>query len=186
MTALSDIHKIRYLGGPLDELDETMAAAELWRAIGFAACIWARMEQHIDAILIHLNQPRHSENLCDPDHPIGFRQKIKLLKRWFNQHPALAKHREAIRKITSDLLVLSKTRHMLLHSILDAYDPRTKTATFRSIKPKTQMTFTVYKHTGTVDNLVAFADRTRNVYLRLARISPQLFMPDAIELLRRP
>jgi hypothetical protein len=186
MTALSDIHQIRFLGGPLDELDETAAAAELWRAIGLAACTWARMEQHIDAVLVHLNQPKHSEKLCDPDHPIGFRRKIKLLKRWFNQHPALAEHRETMRKITSDLLVLSKTRHTFLHSILDAYNPATKTATFRSIQPKTRTTFTVYKHVGTVDNLLAFADHTRNVYLRLARISPKLFTPDAIELLQRP
>jgi hypothetical protein len=85
----NDIHKIRFTGGPLDSPEEMKAAAELWRAIGLAACAWARLEQHLDAVLIHVNQPKHSEKLHDPDRPIGFKRKIKLLKRWFNQHPVL-------------------------------------------------------------------------------------------------
>jgi len=111
------------------------AAAELWRAIGLAACTWSRLEQHVEVVLIHLNQRKHSEKLYDQDHPIGFKRKIKLLKRWFNQHPALAEHRDILRTITTDMLSLSVTRNTFLHSILDSYDRATSTATFRAVRP---------------------------------------------------
>jgi hypothetical protein len=181
MTIPDDIHKIRFMGGPLDSPDQMEAAAELWRTIGLAACTWARLEQHIDAVLIYLNQPKHSEKLCDAEHPIGFRRKIKLLKRWFNQHPALAQHRKAIREITSDLLVLSQTRNAFLHSILDDYNPSTRTAIFRSIQVKEQDTYVATKHVGTIDNLLAFAGRTHAAHLKLTGISPTLFTADALE-----
>jgi hypothetical protein len=181
-----DIHKIRFIGGPLDSPEQMKAAAELWRTIGLAACTWARLEQHIDAVLIYLNQPKHSEKLCDPEHPIGFRRKVRLLKRWFNRYPALAEHRKTIREISTDLLILSKTRNAFLHSILDDYNPSTRTAIFRSVQAKAQNTYVATKHEGTIDNLLAFASRTHAAHLKLAGVSPTLFTPDAIERLRKP
>jgi hypothetical protein len=130
-----DITRLNFIGGPLDDEEQLKASAELLNAIGLATCVWARVEQLIDAALIYLNQPKHSEKIHDPDHPIGFKRKIKLLKRWFNQHPALADHRDVIREITTELLELSGTRNAVLHSILDSYDPNTKTLVFRSIQP---------------------------------------------------
>src|SRR5215204_5755330 len=177
---------ISFIGGPLDDGEQMKAAAELWRAIGLAACTWSRLEQHVEVVLIHLNQREHSEKLYDEDHPIGFKRKIKLLKRWFNQHPALAEHRDTLRTITTDMLSLSVTRNTFLHSILDSYDPATSTATFRAVRPTSDTTYAVSKHVGTVGTLINFAGAVQDTHLRFARISTGLFTADAAARLRIP
>jgi hypothetical protein len=182
----NDIHQIRFAGGPLDSEQGLKTCAELFNVIGLAACVWARLELFIDAALIHINQPQHSEKLHDQDHPIGFRRKIKLLKRWYNQHPALAEQRASIRKITSELLELSTTRNQFLHSILDSYDPTTQTAVFRSIRAKTNTTYEALKHVGTLSNLLNFAMSVQDAHRRLGEIFPQLFNPDVAARLQTP
>jgi len=166
-----DIYKVRLSGTPLDDPESMEASAELWRVIGLSACTWARLEQHIDMVLIHLNQPKHSEKLHDPDHPIGFKRKIKLLKRWFNQHPALAEHRASLRQITTKMLALSKTRNAFLHSILDSYDPSTKTAVFRAVRAMSPTTYQAGKYVGTLETFLQFAGETHAAHLRFALIS---------------
>jgi hypothetical protein len=181
-----DIYKVRLSGTPLDDPESMEASAELWRVIGLSACTWARLEQHIDMVLIHLNQPKHSEKLHDPDHPIGFKRKIKLLKRWFNQHPALAEHRASLRQITTKMLALSKTRNAFLHSILDSYDPSTKTAVFRAVRAMSPTTYQAGKYVGTLETFLQFAGETHAAHLRFALISTGLFTPDALARLQTP
>jgi hypothetical protein len=181
----NDIRKIKFTGGPLDSPEEMKAAAELWRAIGLAACVWARLEQHLDAVLIHLNQPKHSEKLHDPDHPIGFKRKIKLLKRWFNQHQVLAEHRNSMRPITTEMLSLSETRNQILHSILDSYDLATKTAVFRAVRAKTDTTYEATKYVGTLETLLNFAASARTVHLRFAHLCRGIFTPDVLTRLQK-
>jgi hypothetical protein len=84
-----DILGIALTNTPLDSPTEMADAAELFRVLGLASSSWMRLEMHLDMVLLFLNQPQHSEKLYNKDHPMGFRNKIKLLKRWFNQHPAL-------------------------------------------------------------------------------------------------
>jgi hypothetical protein len=108
----------------------------------------------------------------DPDHPIGFKKKIKLLKRWFNRHPALV------------VLSLSNTRNTFLHSILDSYDPKTQTAIFRSLQAKTDHTCEFHKSVGTLENLLRFAEAAQRAHLQFVSISAPLFAPDVIARLR--
>lgn len=46
-------HKYRYIGGPIELPDECHT---LFADYGLAAASWARMEQHIDAILVQINK----------------------------------------------------------------------------------------------------------------------------------
>ena len=178
------LHRLRFVGGPLDT--EREAATPLFAALGAASATWARLEQHVDAALIHLNQKRHSEQLFDPDHPVSFTKKLKLLKRWFvNQHPALAGDREENRDIATDLKVLSGDRNKFLHSIVDSYDPDTGTVAFIAVRALGEDKFNIARHVGTVASLLRFADQVNERHLRLAKISTTLFGPDAVARLRK-
>ena len=79
-------HRFDFEGGPIDNFE---TAREAFEVLGHAAMAWARLESHVDAVLIHVNKAVHSTELYNPEHPIGFANKLKLLKRWFNQHPFL-------------------------------------------------------------------------------------------------
>src|SRR4051812_38190415 len=104
MTIADDIYRLSVADTPLDDPAKMAGAAELFRAIGLAASSWSRLETHLDMVLIFLNQPQHSNEIHDRDHPIGFKRKIKLLKRWFNQHPALKIAAKDFRTLSPKLL----------------------------------------------------------------------------------
>jgi hypothetical protein len=186
MVATDDDLYIKFTDGPLDSPEYLRAATELWRVIGIASCVWARLEVHLDLILVFLNQPKHSEKLHDPDHPIGFKRKIRLLKRWFNQHPALAEHRDAVRSIASEMLELSQTRNAFLHSILESYDLNSQTAIFRSVRAMSPTTCQFVKHVGTIEILLNFADSSQKAHKRFVRLTTGIFTPDAIARLQKP
>jgi hypothetical protein len=170
----------------MDSPEGMTSAVELWRALGIAACTWARLEQHLDAVLILLNQPKHSEKLHDREHPVGFKKMVRLLKRWFNQHPALAEHRDAVRPITTQMLALSKTRNAFLHSILDSYDPSTSTAVFRGVRAMSDTTYQVVKYVGTIGTILKFAEEAQITYLKFARVSVGLVASGSLERLEKP
>ena len=115
-------------------IDDPDTPRSVFTAIGRAAMAWARLEQHLDAVILHINQKRHSEEL-HREHPISFEGKMQVVKRWFNQHPGLLPHKEAMRELTSTLKILSKeARNPLLHSIFARYNAATKEITLQSIK----------------------------------------------------
>jgi hypothetical protein len=182
----NDILAITFGNTPLDDPDQMADAAELFRAIGLASMSWSRLEMHVDMVLLFLNQPHHSERLHDKDHPIGFKSKIKLLKRWFNQHPALKHQSGEMRQITSRLLELGQTRNTFLHSILSSFDPATKQAVWRSIKPASEATYNVGKHIGTIETLIVFAAEATTIHKKLALLGKSIFTPDAVARLRTP
>src|SRR5215469_7794592 len=87
------VHEIRFGGGPLED---AATAQPLLFALGRLAATWGRLEQQIDTIILQINKRHHSSEvraLFDPEHPVSFRKKIQLLKKYFNQHPALASHK---------------------------------------------------------------------------------------------
>jgi hypothetical protein len=160
-------------------------AAELFRAIGLATCSWSRLETQIDMVLIYLNRPRHSLALYDRDHPIGFRSKIKLLKRWFNQHPALANGAISLRQLTPKILELNQQRNSYLHSVLQDFDPLTKVAIWGGIKAAGSETYKVGRHIGSVETLIAFATEAHLAHVEFARIGRELFGSGMIEQLQK-
>jgi hypothetical protein len=172
---------------PLDSQTELIGAAELFRALGIASSSWMRLEMHLDMVLLILNQPKHSEELYEKDHPIGFRNKIKLLKRWFNQHPELKPHSGEFRGLSSKILNLSKTRNIFLHSILSSFDPVTKEAVWRSIKPVSESTYAVNRHAGSIETLIIFAAEVNKTHFELAaKVTTKVFAPGAIARLQTP
>ena len=185
MSAASDIERITLTNTPLDDPNKMAEAAELFRAIGLATSSWARLETHIDMVLIHLNQPKHSLKLYQKDHPIGFKSKVKLLKRWFNQHPALKPQAGGLRAIAPKFLELGQQRNIFLHSILSDYDPATKRAIWRGIKPEGEETYRVGKHIGSVDHLINFAAASHEAHVKFAKVCRSLYDSGMLEQLRK-
>ena len=87
-----------------------------------------------DAIILHINKKEHSEEFYR-EHPVSFDNKIDVVKRWFNRHPALVTHKDFMRELTSTFKILSKqARDPLLHEIFAAYDAQKKELTIQSIR----------------------------------------------------
>lgn len=68
-------------------VDSPDVPRSVYAAVGKAAMAWARLEQHLDAVLLQVNKKRFSESLYR-EHPGTFIGKVRLLKDWFNKHPA--------------------------------------------------------------------------------------------------
>jgi hypothetical protein len=168
-------------GGPLDDPERP---TELFEALGFAACAWARMEQHLDTILIHVNKSEYSEKLYTERHPVMISGKIKLFKRWFNQHPALAGMAGMARLLTSGIKQISGNRHTFIHAALEAWDPETKTAKFHGIKFDGDDSFLAETFDVHLDFIIRFGKHVNQANELLADISKRLFTEDAARLLR--
>jgi hypothetical protein len=169
---------------PLDDPAKMANAAELFHTVGLAASEWTRLEVHLDFILIYLNQPKHSEEIYDKDHPMAFKKKVRLLKRWFNQHPILKPFAADFRALSPRLIELSNVRNTFLHSILSSYDPNTKEAVWRGIRPLTATTYSVSMHVGTIARLINFAGEVHSAHVAMAKIDRKMVDSGAIEQLR--
>jgi hypothetical protein len=130
LSGRSDL-EFNLVGGPLEAPDDH---SSLFAALGFAGSAWARMEQQLDIVLIHINKEKLSSRLYQPEYPIAFERKIKLAKRWFNQHPPLKPYRDDIRLFTSKVKEIAPIRNHLLHSILQDWNPKEQVATMQTIK----------------------------------------------------
>lgn len=56
-----------FMGGPIDEKCDAVMLA-----LGYIGASWARLEKHINVLIIQINKAQHSTeelNLYDPDHP---------------------------------------------------------------------------------------------------------------------
>jgi hypothetical protein len=170
----------RLTGGPLDAFADHK---ELFAAIGFAATTWARFEAHLDAILIHVNSEAHSKDIYNPDHPVTFDRKIKLLKRWFNQHPSLAHHTENMRRLTSTGKELSLMRIQILHSILEDWDSQAQKAVFKECKWAGNE-WRITSLSWTIKGLRDFGDNMNIGNKALQSISADIFTEDGLARLR--
>ena len=170
------------IGGPLDKPQN---AHPLFYALGLIASNWARLEQHLNILIMHVNAEEHSVELFDPNHPVSFRRKIKVLKTWFNHYPALINFTEDVRGLTSDLKGLGDSRNLYLHSILETWDQKTETAHFKGIKYEGGDNFTIKTFSITLDGLMAFAKLLNIANRRLSLITRQLFTPEALDILKQ-
>src|SRR5262249_16521141 len=102
-------------GGPIDECDR---AIEVFTALGHGATAWARLERHPTFLLVKINKAEHSPDatsLFQPNHPSQAGNKLKMLKRYFNQHPALAKQADTFRDLRRDIKNALKDRNGYMH-----------------------------------------------------------------------
>ena len=76
-------------------------------------------------------------------------------------------------------------RNEFLHSILSDYDPETKTATWRGIRPDGPETYKVGKYVGTVENLILFAAEAHQAHVEFAKVGRDLFESGVIEQLKK-
>jgi hypothetical protein len=123
----------RVLGGPIDN---PKPARKAFQAIGYMSCALARLETHIDLLLYHLNKKEFGKQLFDLKHPLQFTDKVKMLRRYFQQHPNLAAHRKEVEKLTDELPDAAHLRNIPLHAIFDHYDVNTDQVTLTSIRPE--------------------------------------------------
>ena len=167
-------------------VDDPNTPRSVYTAIGRAAAAWARLEQHLDAVLFQVNKRRHSESLYE-EHPRDFARKLKLLKKWFNKCPALAVHKQEMAALTRNLRVLSREfRNPMLHSIFARYDPQKQVLDFCSIRSMGGDNFNI-RETRTDMQRLRKAPKTLNQANEiLSWISRDLFSPDGIARLEKP
>lgn len=175
-------HDFLLIGGPIDDAE---AHKELFEAIGLAAISWARLEQHLDAVLIHVNKAKFEE-LYEPQHPIAFSGKVRLLKSWFNNHPELSALEDEMRQLTSSLKKLSPHRNFYLHSILEGWNPTTQMVTFNSIKYEGDDDFRCRREDVPLEAIRSFTRMVNVSNKYLSAISRVLFTPDALARFRKP
>lgn len=180
-------HMFRYIGGPIDTPEQYPA---LFFDYGLAAASWARMEQHIDAILVQINKEDHSDNLLDlydERHPGTFDQKLKMLRRYFNNHPGLAKYTEDVLDCATGLKRLSKDRNELLHGILEGVDSVAGTIMLNGMQYRNATNDFLNRHqTFPAGKLKAFAELVNMAHFKLCGVSKELFSVDGVAQLQRP
>ena len=181
---MSDLSAFKFEGGPIDAPSE---AGEAFSVIGHAAASWARLELLIDIILIHVNNAEFSSTIYEEVHPVSFSKKVRLLKRWFNQHPALTNHKEDIRELTSRLKVLSNDRGLYIHSQVEAYDTTTKTVTLRNLQYLGNDEFSISRHEVAITSIAIFCDlvNATNKYM-WREVALKIFTPDVVKQLGAP
>jgi hypothetical protein len=187
VSALSDderreLMRFNFTGGPLDDPDGMDIQ---FAAFGLAAMAWARLETHLDALLIQINKKSFSHDIFDPVHPISFSRKLDLLNKWFRRHGALSGLHPAVEKLSSQLKTLSKDRNQFLHALFSAYSLDSGEITLRSIYYTGKESFELRRQTFRAERLVHFAMTVNSANESLWSISSSLFTPRGVELLRK-
>ena len=188
VTLMTDGQPIEFLfdGGPIGDPQPAEVA---FLALGLITASWARLEQHLDAVIIQINKTHHSNEqlrLYDPAHPRPFNDKIRLTKRYFSNHPALQKHKEVIGELIKMLSQLASERNVFLHSNLEKYDPESGTVSFRNLQMSKNDDLTVTRHEVPLKALQSFPAWVAEANGKLCTISAELFTSAALEQLRRP
>jgi hypothetical protein len=167
------------VGGPLEAPDDH---APLFAALGFAGSAWARMEQQLDIVLIHINKEQHSPRLYQPEYPIAFERKINLAKRWFNQHPPLKRYRGDIRLFTSNIKQIAPIRNYLLHSILQEWDAQKQVATMQTIKFEGKDTFRVQSRGVHLKTIKSFGTVANSANKFLSHVTRKILTDPALRI----
>ena len=101
-------------GGQLN--DPPSFARELLQAFGFASMHWARLEQHLDVLLITLNKEQVTEKKFKPYSNCSWARKLDFFEKWFSANSKLARYSEQVKKLAPRLKELGEYRNLLLHS----------------------------------------------------------------------
>ena len=170
-------------GGPIDEPSNYV---DLFQAIGHANACWARMEHMIDALLLQLNKEAFSEEIYEPDHPRAFAKKIDLLKSWFNKHDKLKKNSSDMMAILPKLKEAARTRHSIVHGLIESYDTQTEELTLKGIRFIGNDEFRGTKITMNIKVIRALGGTSNAAYRLLADVALDVFVPNALTQFRTP
>ena len=178
---MSDLHMFKFVGGPIDEPAD---ANTLFLELGKAATAWARLEQQVEAILLHVNKQDFSDELFEV-HPVSFTKKLRILKTWFKKHQALSSFKEPVLEIMSKLWGLADERNLYLHSILEDFDAMSKIAVFHRILPEGNDEFKLTKSEVPIEQISAFTDVVNATNRYLWSLSERIFTEDTVSKLEK-
>lgn len=178
---MSDLHTFQFIGGPIDDPSD---ASALFQELGKAAAAWARLEQQVEAILLHVNKKEFSDALFAV-HPVSFTKKLKILKPWFKKHQVLSEHKETMLEITSKLWELAEERNLYLHSILEGFDVQSKIVVFHRILPKGSDEFKFLMSEVPLERISSFVDVVNCTNRYLWSLSQKLFTPEVVSQLEK-
>ncbi|MER9638350.1 hypothetical protein [Mesorhizobium sp. M0228] len=172
--------------------DDPSHAAPALEALGRVAASWSRMEHHLDALIIQINKPVHSESLY-AEHPVSFSKKIDVLKSWFNRYPPLASYREDMRYLTSRLKFISKengskvvlNRNILLHSIPASFDGTRREIVLHHMMFLPDGNIRSRHITITLEQLAAYAGIVQMCNQYLSYITRELFTREGYEKIQK-
>jgi len=101
-------------GGALDAPPEF--AFPILQAIGWTSLHWARLEQHLDALLITLDKQEFFVERLKRRPDSSWAQKVDLFRRWFSQHEQLKQLVPTANRLSANFKNAGLDRNMLLHS----------------------------------------------------------------------
>ncbi|MER9963067.1 hypothetical protein NKJ72_19260 [Mesorhizobium sp. M0045] len=174
-------------------VDEDPAhAAPALEALGRVAAAWSRMEHHLDALIIQVNKPDHSEVLFET-HPVSFSKKIDLLKKWFNKYPPLRGYKTDMRELTSRLKILANhdgkeialSRNILLHAIPASFNADKGEIVLHHMKMLPDGNIRSRHITVSLTNLAAFFDMVQLSNVFLGTITQEMFTLEGYEKIRK-
>ncbi|MCT7373436.1 hypothetical protein [Chelativorans salis] len=174
----------------LVDADPALASPAL-EALGRVVASWSRLEHHIDALIVQINKPDHSQSLFEKNHPASFGNKVKLLKKWFNRYPPIASYTEDMRWLTSRLKMLADddtsvgvSRNVLLHSIPASFDADTQTLVLHHMK---MVGGNIHSRHINVPlaQMRHFAEAVQTANKFLSTITQELFTPEGYERLQK-
>ena len=178
---MADVLTFKFIGGPVDNQSD---AEVLFLELGKAAAAWARLEQQVEAILLHVNKRGFSEDLfCE--HPFSFTKKLSILKPWFKKHEALLQFKEPLLEIVSKLWALADERNLYLHSVLESFDSQSNKAIFHRILPKGNDEFMLVMNEVPLEKISSFVEVVNLTNRYLWSVSQHLFTPEAISRLTK-
>jgi len=118
-------------GGPIDDHANH---ADLFNAIGLVTSAWARMENLLTALVLHVNKEAASKAIHEPDPSNAFSRKSKLLQAWITKHPPHSRLRTGKdASFFGQLRELADKRNAIAHGHLECFDRATTIATFKLI-----------------------------------------------------
>lgn len=113
--------------------------------------------------------------------------KLKILKKYFNKHPALQEFRSDLRELSASLKSLSGDRNTFIHSVLQDYDDKSGNCIFKAIEPATgHGEFRVTTRFTSLHELSNLSQVINNANRWLSEISREIFTRDALSQLETP
>jgi len=104
------------LGGTLDSPPKF--ALPIIQAIGWTSLHWARLEQHLDTLLITLYKQEFFATPLKRRHDSSWVQKVELFSQWFSKHNDLKQFAPTANRLACNFKQAGLYRNMLLHSNL--------------------------------------------------------------------
>lgn len=175
-------YEFQLTGGPLDEHFGNRA---VMAHIGRGLLAWARMEQHLNLLVMTVNREHNSEDLYNDRHPNAFWEKLELANKWFCNHRPLLERKEDFAQVVGHLREMATIRNTIAHGILESLDRATGQVIFKNITAK-KGRFRVTRSEIHIDLFprIAVVANAANAYL--TDLTHKLCCEEGEKLLREP